>query len=85
MLLTWTVSNFGILPYIGGLLPVPLVLAYDFHQLYGVTWKRALWKTIVVTFYMLVFYAIIILLVSGTLFGVEKSLNPEIGTYLEEL
>ena len=85
MLLTWTVNHFGFYPYIDGLLPVPLVLAYDFHQLYGVTWKRALWKTIVVTFYMLVFYTIIVLLVSGTLFGVENSLNPEIGTYLEEL
>lgn len=85
MLLTWTVNHFGFYPYIGGLLPVPLVLAYDFHQLYGVTWKRALWKTIVVTFYMLVFYTIIVLLVSGTLFGVENSLNPEIETYFEEL
>ena len=85
MLLTWTVYHFGIYPYIGGLLPVPIMLAYDFHQLYGVTWKRALWKTIVVTFYMLVFYTIIVLLVSGTLFGVENSLNPEIETYFEEL
>lgn len=85
MLLTWSVYPFGFYPYIGGLLPMPLVLAYDFHQLYGVTWKRALWKTIVVSFYMFIFYTVIILLVSGSLVGVEKLLNPEIGTYLEEL
>lgn len=85
MLLTWRVFNFGFFPYINSvLLPIPLVLAYDFHQLYGITWKRAIWKTIVIWFYMVLLCAAIVLLVSGILILVEGNMNPELETYLEE-
>ena len=85
MLLAWKVYSFGFTPYIGGFLPVPLVLAYDFHQLYGVTWKRALWKTLVVMLYYFLLLVVITLLVSLVLLVVEKLYNPELGSYLDNI
>lgn len=47
ILFSWQMpEDDGFSPYmipLGSYIP-PLVLAYDFHQLYGVTWKKALWK-----------------------------------------
>ena len=63
-------------PYMEGFIPAPLVLAYDFHQLYGVTWKRALWKTIVVMFKLAILYTIIILVIMAVLYLTERFSNP---------
>lgn len=61
-LFTWKVPEMGdFVPYMMelGSLTIPLVLTYDFHQLYDVSWKTALWRTIVATFNLLVLYVII--------------------------
>ena len=74
MLFTWKIpptNNF--VPYMleFGSYTVPLVLTYDFHQLYGVTWKQALWKTIVATFNLLILYFIIIVVIGGLVALIE--------------
>ena len=77
ILLTWRYpSSNTFLPYMEGFIPVPLLLMYDFHQLYGVTWKRALWKTIVVAFKLMILYLIVALVIMGVLLLVEHFTNP---------
>ena len=77
MLLTWRIpEGLGFFPYMNGLIPAPLVLTYDFHQLYGVTWKQALWKTIVASFKLILLYFIIILVIIAVLFLAEHFTNP---------
>ena len=78
MLFTWRVpAAITLFPYIKGLFDPGFVLTYDFHQLYGVTWKKALWKTIVTTFYLLILYAIVVCLIIAVLFATELLTNPE--------
>ena len=77
MLLTWSIpGSFVIFPYLEGLINPAIVLTYDFHQLYGITWKKALWKTIVVTFNLLILYGILVLLLIGVLLITERMTNP---------
>ena len=77
MLLTWRVpEHYSLFPYMVGLIPAPLVLAYDFHQLYDITWKRALWKTIVVAINLVVLYIIVITIIIAVLYLVERFTNP---------
>lgn len=74
MLYTWKLPPAGILvPYMLELwsFTVPLVLTYDFHQLYGVTWKKAFWKTIVVTINLLILYAIILSIILAVILIAE--------------
>ena len=85
LLLTWKVYPFGIFPYMGGLLPTPIVLAYDFHQLYGLSWKRALWKTIVAMIYYLLIFVLIVLIVSAILIAIEWMINPELDLYIDDM
>jgi ABC-type amino acid transport system permease subunit len=54
-----------------GSITVPLVLTYDFHQLYGVSWKQALWKTIVATINLFILYFIIALIIGGLIALIE--------------
>lgn len=77
MLLTWSIPGpFILFPYLEGLLYPAVVLTYDFHQLYGVTWKKAFWRTIVATFNLLVLYGIVVLLVMAVLLITERMTNP---------
>lgn len=77
MLLFWQIpDDYVIFPYLEGLIWPPLVLLYDFHQLYGVTWKKALWKTIVVTVNLIILYTIVILILIAVLGLVEHFTNP---------
>ncbi len=77
MLLTWQIpGSYQLFPYVKGLIFPPIVLAYDFHQLYGVTWKKALWKTIVTGINLVVLYMILALILFGTLTLVEHFANP---------
>ena len=77
MLLTFKVpAFFTIFPYMRGLIVPELVLTYDFHQLYGVTWKKALWKTIVTVFYLLLLYGVVIMLLIAVLLVTEGVTNP---------
>ena len=77
MLLTLRIpEHYSMFPYMVGLIPAPIVLTYDFHQLYGVTWKQALWKTIVTTINLLVLYTIVILIVIAIIAIVERITNP---------
>lgn len=77
MLLTWSIpGSFVIFPYLKGLIDPVIVLTYDFHQLYDITWKKALWKTIVVTFNLLILYGILVLLLIGALLITERMTNP---------
>jgi hypothetical protein len=84
MLLTFKVpAFFTLFPYMKGLIAPELVLTYDFHQLYGVTWKQALWKTIVTLFYLLLLYGVVIILLIAVLLVTEGVTNP--GSPLFEL
>ena len=77
MLLTWQIPKTEpFFPYMEGFIFPPLVLAYDFHQLYGVKWKNALWKTVVVMFNLMIFYLILVLIVMGIITLVEHFTNP---------
>lgn len=77
MLLTWRIpGHYSVFPYMVGLIPAPVVLTYDFHQLYGITWKRALWKTIVATINLIILYFIVILILVAVLYLVEHFTNP---------
>ncbi|MBR5171641.1 MAG: DUF3667 domain-containing protein [Muribaculaceae bacterium] len=77
MLLLWRVpEHYSLFPYMVGLIPAPIVLTYDFHQLYGITWKRALWKTIVTFFNLILLYAIVIAILIIILVIVEIATNP---------
>lgn len=77
MLLKWSIPGpFIIFPYLDGLINPTVMLTYDFHQLYGITWKQALWKTIVTTFNLLVLYGIVLLLVMAVLLITEGITNP---------
>lgn len=77
MLLTWHVpEHYSMYPYMVGLIPAPLVLTYDFHQLYDITWKRALWKFIVTTINLMILYFIVILVIIAILYLVERFSNP---------
>ena len=77
MLLTWRIlDHYSLFPYMVGLIPAPLVLTYDFHQLYDVTWKRALWKTIVTTFNVLILYTIGATILIAVLMLTEHFTNP---------
>lgn len=77
MLLTWRIlDHYSLFPYMVGFIPAPLILTYDFHQLYGITWKRALWKTIVVSINLLILYFIIISILIAVLSLVEHFTNP---------
>ena len=79
MLLMWKVpESYFFFPYLEGLIYPPLVLAYDFHQLYGVKWKKALWKTVVVMINLLILYMIISLIVFAAVGIVEHYTNPTI-------
>lgn len=51
------------------LLLTPLLLTWDFHQLYGLSWKSALWRVILVIFAMAILYCAFaaLLVVSVTL------------------
>lgn len=68
ILFTWQMpEDDGFSPYmipLGSFIP-PLVLAYDFHQLYGVKWKKALWKTVVVAFNLFILYVILLAVLGG--------------------
>ncbi len=68
ILFTWQMpEDDGFSPYmipLGSFIP-PLVLAYDFHQLYGVKWKKALWKTVVVAFNLIILYGILLTIVGA--------------------
>ena len=79
MLFTWRIPEVGnLFPYMmseSRLLPL-LVLTYDFHQLYGISWKKAFWKTIVVGINMAILFMILILLLMGTTTIIEHFLNP---------
>lgn len=78
MLLTWRIPTYvSLFPYMKGVIPAFLVLTYDFHQLYGLKWKRSLWKTIVTMFNLLILYTIILLVIIAGLFMVEHFTNPE--------
>lgn len=82
MLLTWSVlDHYSMFPYMVGLIPAPLVLTYDFHQLYGVTWKRALWKTIVTTIYLVLLYLIVVAILVLVLMITEGFTNPTSGLF----
>lgn len=77
MLLTWQIpDSYSLFPYMKGLIFPPLVLAYDFHQLYGVKWKKALWKTVVVLFNLVVLYLILGIIMFSVLGMVEHFTNP---------
>ena len=77
MLIYWKIpDDYIIFPYLKGLILPPLVLAYDFHQLYGVTWKKALWKTIVTTINLLILYTIVVLIIISVIVLVEHFTNP---------
>ena len=79
MLLNWKIPDgYYLFPYMKGLIFPPLVLAYDFHQLYGVTWKNALWKTIVATINLLMLYMIIGMIVFGIFTLIEHFENPDL-------
>ncbi|MBR5171734.1 MAG: DUF3667 domain-containing protein [Muribaculaceae bacterium] len=76
MLFTWTIpESYELLPYMEGLIWPPLVLAYDFHQLYGVTWKKAFWKTFVVFVNIVVLYFILALIAYGIFTLIEHFAN----------
>ena len=77
MLIYWKIpDDYIIFPYLKGLILPPLVLAYDFHQLYDVTWKKALWKTIVTTINLLILYTIVVLMIISVIVLVEHFTNP---------
>ena len=77
MLLTWKIpTSYSFFPYVEGLILPPFVLAYDFHQLYGVTWKKALWKTIVVTFNLILLYMVLAIIVFAIIGFIEHFENP---------
>lgn len=77
MILTWSIlDHYSLFPYMVGLIPAPLVLTYDFHQLYGVTWKRALWKTILATVNLIILYVIVAIILVAVLTITEHFTNP---------
>ena len=77
MLLTWRIPGYvSLFPYMQGLVPAVLVLTYDFHQLYGLKWKRSLWKTVVTMINLVILYSIILMVIIGILFLVEHFTNP---------
>lgn len=66
MFFTWKIPDSNeLLPYMKGLIWPPIVLVYDFHQLYGVTWKKAIWKTFVVFVNMFILYFMLALMAYG--------------------
>ena len=74
MMFTWRIPDTNnMVPYMleFGSITVPLVLTYDFHQLYGVSWKQALWKTIVATINLFILYFIIALIIGGLIALIE--------------
>ena len=77
MLIYWQIpDDYVIFPYLKGLILPPFVLAYDFHQLYGVTWKKALWKTCVVTINLVILYTIVVLIILAVLALIQHFTNP---------
>ena len=77
MLFTWRIpTDYVIFPYMKGLIWPPILLAYDFHQLYDVSWKKAIWKTVTVFVNLLILYFIVIMIVIAVLAIVEHFTNP---------
>lgn len=79
ILFSWQMpEDDGFSPYmipLGSYIP-PLVLAYDFHQLYGVTWKKALWKTVVVAFNLIILYGILLTIVGAIISLISHFTEP---------
>ena len=76
MLFTWKVPvSDELLPYMKGLIWPEIVLVYDFHQLYGVTWKKAIWKTFVVFMNIIVLYFILAIIGYGIFTIIERLAN----------
>ena len=79
ILFSWQMpEDDGFSPYmipLGSCIP-PLVLAYDFHQLYGVTWKKALWKTVVVAFNLIILYGILLTIVGAIISLISHFTEP---------
>ena len=74
MLYTWRIpETTSIVPYMTDYtgITIPLVLTYDFHQLYGVTWKEALKKTIKVGINLVVLYFILCLIIFAVGYLIE--------------
>ena len=77
MLYSWKIPDTYLLfPYMKGLIWPPIVLAYDFHQLYGVTWKKALWKTAVVLVNLVILFVILASVMIGVVTIIERIVNP---------
>lgn len=76
MLFTWEDPTGDILFPLSNFALVPFVLTYDFHQLYGIKWKKAFVKTLVVFINVLILFGIFFLLVVGILLIVERLTNP---------
>lgn len=78
MLLTWSSPSFvSVFPYMKGFIPPLLLLTYDFHQLYAVKWKRALWKVIVTSWYLFLLYILTAILLACILLATEFITHPE--------
>ena len=78
MLLTWSSPSFvSVFPYMKGFIPPLLLLTYDFHQLYAVKWKRALWKVIVTSCYLFLLYLLTAILLACILLATEFITHPE--------
>lgn len=76
ILFTWEDPTGDILFPLSNFALVPFVLTYDFHQLYGIKWKKAFIKTLVVFINVLILFGIFFLLVIGILLIVERLTNP---------
>lgn len=78
MLLNWEISNTGLFPYAVDYNLVLIFLTYDFHQLYGIKWKKALWKAVVVTWYLFVLECVLILVLFAVVIIMESVMNPQL-------
>ena len=75
MMFTWKIpESSDFVPYMMefGSITVPLVLTYDFHQLYGLTWKQSLKRTIIATINLFVLYFLIALVFVGIITIIER-------------
>ena len=75
---------------IGSLIVIAIVLAYDFHQLYGLKWWATIWRTLAVTLVVIGIYMVLLTLMilmfinaEGTLLTLEMmAIMVYVGIYL---